>query len=157
MLTASPAETQALGRLLGEALAGPTLILLAGELGAGKTCFVQGLARGLGVPAQEPVTSPTFALMNQYRGRLPLNHFDLYRLSSTDELLDLGFEEFMPGSGVAVVEWPERLPRDETEALRIRFDVAGEEVRALDFAASGKLHEALLGNLCRCWRERGRA
>ena len=84
--TASPAETRELGRMLGALISGPVTILLTGDLGAGKTCLVQGLARGLGVPVDEPVTSPTFTLMNLYQGRLALCHFDLYRLASAEEI-----------------------------------------------------------------------
>ena len=108
--TLSPAETQQLGVQLGRLLDGPLVILLSGDLGAGKTCFTQGVARGLGVPEAEPVTSPTYTLMNQYGGRLPLYHFDLYRLNHQDDLVDIDFDDYLQGDGIVVVEWADRFP-----------------------------------------------
>lgn len=157
VLTAAPGETRELGRILGAALQEPALILLSGELGAGKTCFVQGLARGLGVAEEEAVTSPTFTLMNQYRGRLELYHFDLYRLAHGDELTELGMDEFLPGRGVAVVEWAERLSAGETATLSVHFEHAGEEVRRLTFASGDGdgAGERLIAQLRHCWQQRG--
>ena len=91
--TASTAETTQLGRTLGERLQPGDTVLLIGDLGAGKTCFIQGLCSGLGV--EEPVTSPTFTLINEYQGRLPVAHFDLYRLNDPESVLDIGFDEYM--------------------------------------------------------------
>jgi tRNA threonylcarbamoyladenosine biosynthesis protein TsaE len=99
-------QTEALGEALGRSLRGPAAVALCGGLGAGKTAFVRGLARGLDVTA--PVTSPTFALAREYPGRLPLFHFDLYRLSSSDELFDIGWEDYLARDGVCAVEWSER-------------------------------------------------
>ena len=94
--------------------AGQGVIALHGELGAGKTCFVQGLGRALGVA--RPVTSPTFTIVNEYRGRVPLYHIDLYRLSGPDEVLALGFDDYLEAGGITAVEWPDRaeglLPTD---------------------------------------------
>jgi tRNA threonylcarbamoyladenosine biosynthesis protein TsaE len=151
----SAAETRELGRLLGALLAEPATLLLLGDLGAGKTCFVQGVADGLGVPAAEPVTSPTFALMNQYRGRFPLYHFDLYRLAPGGEVDDLDLEGYLAGEGVAVVEWAERLPMRERGGIEIDFVHAGDDERTLRFSARGAAAEAILVGLSRCWRERG--
>lgn len=156
MRTVDPGETRELGRTLGMALQEPALIRLSGELGAGKTCFVQGLARGLGVAEEEAVTSPTFTLMNHYHGRLELYHFDLYRLAHGDELIELGMDEFLPGRGVAVVEWAERLSAGETATLSVHFEHAGEEeVRRLTFASGDGAGERLLAQLRRCWQQRG--
>ncbi len=102
-------ETASIGEVLGRQITEPLVIALQGELGAGKTVFVRGAARGL--DALEQVSSPTFVLMKIYQGRLPLYHFDFYRLSGeADEAFELGFEEYLPGDGVAFIEWAERLP-----------------------------------------------
>jgi len=149
--TGSPGETAALGRALGGLLRGGDLVCLYGELGAGKTTFVQGLARGLGV-AEEYITSPSFSLVNEYRGDINLYHIDLYRLRGPQDLEDIGFTEY-PGEGVAAVEWPERaeglLPE---ERLEVRMSYAGEARREVEMKALGKRYGALLEELCRLHR-----
>ena len=114
VITASPQETQELARRLGQLANAGTVLLLAGPLGAGKTSFVQGLARGLGITGV--VNSPTFTIVKEYRGRLPLFHFDLYRLEEAEELWELGLDEYLDSVGVSALEWGERalalLPRD---------------------------------------------
>ena len=122
VLTHSPAETEQAGEALANALTAGTVLALQGDLGAGKTAFTRGLARGLGYPGA--VTSPTFTIVNEYEGgRLPLFHFDLYRLGSADELWDIGWEDYLDRGGVCAVEWSERaeaaLPR-ETVWVSIR-------------------------------------
>ena len=107
-LTQSEEETEALGRRLGEKLTPGALVAYTGDLGAGKTAFTRGLAQGLGVT--ERVTSPTFNIVNEYEGgRLPLFHFDLYRLGGEDELFDIGWEDYLARGGVCAVEWSERI------------------------------------------------
>lgn len=108
-VSGSPEQTEALGAALAGLLHPGDFIALHGELGAGKTRFAQGVAYGLGVARPIPVTSPTYALLNIYQARIPLYHFDLYRLASADEVLDAGFDEYFYGDGVSLVEWPERL------------------------------------------------
>jgi tRNA threonylcarbamoyladenosine biosynthesis protein TsaE len=98
------------------------VIALIGELGAGKTCFTRGLARGLSVPTDVPVTSPTFTMMNHYEGRLPLYHFDLYRVTDLDELEAIGYREFVGGDGVAVMEWADRVP-NALPVAHIRIEI----------------------------------
>ncbi len=140
--THSPAETAELGRCLGAAARAGTLLALVGDLGAGKTLFVKGLAAGLGAGA---VTSPTFVLMNLYPGRLRIAHFDLYRLEKPD-LPSLGFHDYRDDS-VVVMEWADRV--DERllgDHLRIEFEVTGEDSRRLMFRASGPASRALLGS-----------
>ena len=103
VISRSPDETAALGRQLAETLSSGDVIALYGPLGSGKTCFAQGVGRGLGVT--EPITSPTFTLIQEYPGRMPLYHLDLYRLETHRELRELGLEEYFYGAGVCLVEW----------------------------------------------------
>lgn len=151
VLTGGPEETRELGVCLGKLLDRPGIVLLKGDLGTGKTCFVQGLARGVGVPSDEPVTSPSYSLMNHLSGRFDLFHFDLYRLSRVEELEDLGLEEFFDGSGVAVVEWADRLAREEPESLTIAFQRRGPEQRILTFLSRGDYYRILLQKLAQEW------
>jgi tRNA threonylcarbamoyladenosine biosynthesis protein TsaE len=105
-ISTGPDETRAFARQMATQLGPGTVLALHGDLGAGKTCFVQGLAAGLDV--QQPVSSPTYTLVNEYRGRLPLYHVDLYRLHSADAALDMGLDEYLDGAGITAIEWPER-------------------------------------------------
>lgn len=116
--SASEQETEAIGVELAQRLVPGTVVAFTGDLGAGKTAFVRGMARGLGVPAR--VTSPTFTIVNEYEGgRLPLFHFDLYRIGSEDELFDIGWEDFLRRGGICAVEWSENVEGALSEALRI--------------------------------------
>ena len=120
-VTNSPSETEALGESLAGQLEPGTVIAFSGDLGAGKTAFVRGLARGLGV--QERVTSPTFTIVNEYEGgRLPLFHFDMYRLGSADELFDIGWEDYLARGGVCAVEWSENVS-DALDNDCLRVDI----------------------------------
>ena len=121
VVTHAPQETAALAERLGAAAETGTVLCLVGDLGAGKTLFTQGFARGLGV--MEEVTSPTFALMNQYCGRLPVTHFDLYRLEREEELDEIGFYEFAePSGGVVLIEWADKFP-DALPKPHIRLEI----------------------------------
>jgi len=128
-ITASVAETEALAEGLAASLRGGEVVLLSGELGAGKTAFVRGLARGLGVDPQE-VASPTFILLTSYPGRLRLHHADLYRLAGDGDDRELGLEE-LPGPGaVLAIEWAERLSlRPWSRAIQVTLEHAGEDQR----------------------------
>ena len=120
-VTNSPEETEALGEMLAGRLEPGTVIAFTGDLGAGKTAFVRGLARGLGIA--ERVTSPTFTIVNEYEGgRLPLFHFDMYRLGSADELFDIGWEDYLARGGVCAVEWSENIA-DALEEGCLRVDI----------------------------------
>ena len=120
-ITNGPEETEALGARLARALEPGAVVAFTGDLGAGKTAFVRGLARGLGI--QDRVTSPTFTVVNEYEGgRLPLFHFDLYRLGSADELFDIGWEDYLARGGVCAVEWSERM-EELLEPGTIRVDL----------------------------------
>jgi len=151
----SPAATRALGVRLGALLREDLAIFLDGELGSGKTCLTQGLAEGLGVASDEPVTSPTYTLMNHYRGRLELYHFDLYRLAGTDDLDAIGFEEYAAAPGVVVVEWAAlALPADRP-GLHVALSHGGGELRVLTFTANSPAAGALLGELAAGCGQRG--
>ena len=128
--TTSAEETEAAGERLATALRPGDVVALVGELGAGKTCFIQGLVRGLGAATR--ATSPTFVLINQYRGRLPIYHVDAYRTRSLAELLDLGLLELMGGDGVTVVEWADRLrPLLPPGTIEVTIDGVGDEPRTI--------------------------
>ena len=107
--TVSSGETQKLGFYLGKILKPGDIVCLNGELGAGKTCMIQGIAKGLHVPDNVYITSPTFVILNEYQGKLPIYHFDFYRISSAEEAIDIGCEEYFWGQGVCLIEWPEQI------------------------------------------------
>ena len=126
----SPEETQGIGERLGARLGPGAVIACTGELGAGKTCFLQGLARGLGVTSG--VTSPTFVLVNQYRGRMAIYHLDAYRTGSLTELVDLGLEEMLHGDGVTVIEWADKLlPLLPARTIHVHLEGLGDEPREI--------------------------
>jgi tRNA threonylcarbamoyladenosine biosynthesis protein TsaE len=134
----SPEETRRVGERLAARLGPGDVVACIGELGAGKTCFVQGLCRGLGV--QGEVTSPTFVLVNQYRGRLPVYHVDAYRTGSLAELVDIGVEEMLHGEGVTVVEWADKvLPLLPPGTIAVTLTGLGDEPRriAIERLAAG--------------------
>ncbi|MCR5297290.1 MAG: tRNA (adenosine(37)-N6)-threonylcarbamoyltransferase complex ATPase subunit type 1 TsaE [Clostridiales bacterium] len=132
MITHSVQETRDAGAKLAERLHPGDVVVLEGDLGAGKSELTRGIARGLGV--RETVTSPSFTILNVYEsGRCPLYHFDWYRLESADELYEMGMDEYLGGDGIAVVEWPGRCPEAVPEnALRIRLEQAGENERKIE-------------------------
>ena len=130
VISHSADETRAAGERLGACLEAGSVVACIGELGAGKTCFLQGLARGLGV--ESPVTSPTFVLINEYRGRVPVHHLDAYRTESLSEVLDLGIEELMHGDGVTVIEWADKLiPILPAQTITVTIDGLGDEPRRI--------------------------
>ena len=133
VISQSHVETRAVGERLGARLAAGAVVACIGELGAGKTCFLQGLCRGLGVTAE--VTSPTFVLVNQYRGRLPVYHLDAYRTESLAELADIGVEEMLHGEGVTVVEWADKLrPMLPPCTITVTLTGLGDEPRDIEIA-----------------------
>lgn len=146
--SASASQTHRLGALLGGLLRPGDVVLLEGPLGAGKTALTQGIGAGLGV--RETINSPTFTLLKEYMGRLPLYHFDLYRIEDPEELFALGFEDYFGGEGVCVVEWADRGVAADGATLwpaswlRIAIAADGGAKRALTCAASGARGEALL-------------
>ena len=129
ILTASEEETSAAGERLGASLHAGAVLLLYGDLGAGKTAFVRGLARGLGAPDEE-VTSPTFTIVQEYPGRVTLYHVDLYRLEER-EVDDLGLEELVLGDGIVAIEWAERWRERPDDAVEVRIEDNGEDARRI--------------------------
>ena len=129
-ITDSPRQTESLGEALGKILTPGTVIAYLGDLGAGKTAFTRGLARGLGY--REPVTSPTYTIVNEYLGgRLPLFHFDMYRLRSSDDLFDIGWEDYLDRGGVCAVEWSENVADAMENAVTVRIEKTGDESRRI--------------------------
>ncbi|MCL6634423.1 MAG: tRNA (adenosine(37)-N6)-threonylcarbamoyltransferase complex ATPase subunit type 1 TsaE [Peptococcaceae bacterium] len=146
--TLTPEETAGVGEKLAAFLRAGDVICLIGQLGAGKTRFAQGLARGLGVDG--PVNSPTFTLINEYRGRLPLYHMDVYRLGDPSEMEDLGYEEYFYGDGVTVVEWADLvaglLPAERLDVY-LNSCPEGEEMREIAMAPRGERYRRLVEEL----------
>ncbi len=128
--THSPAETEAIGAALGRRLSPGTILAYRGDLGAGKTAFTRGLARGLG--CTDLVTSPTYTIVNEYLGgRLPLFHFDMYRLRSSDDLWDIGWEDYLDRNGICAVEWSENVADALEGAVTITIEKLGEDTRRI--------------------------
>ena len=151
----SPEETRALGELLGRLLGPGDVVTLAGELGAGKTTLAQGLGVGLGVG--EPVSSPTFALVHEYHGRLPVWHLDTYRVRSLDELVDLSWQDLLSGGGVVLVEWPERIqPALPPARLHIALEYGDEDTREVRLVPLGERMQAVVDRLAAAWEQRER-
>jgi len=130
-MTHSPEETEALGQALGQTLKGGEIVAYTGDLGAGKTAFTRGLARGLGITMQ--VTSPTYTLVNEYTGgRLELFHFDMYRLGSSEELFDIGWDDYLLRGGVCAVEWSENVADALEDAIWVRISRLDDETRQIE-------------------------
>ena len=126
----SPLETETVGAALGKIIPAGTVIAYRGDLGAGKTAFTRGLARGLGY--QEPVTSPTYTVCNEYLGgRLPLFHFDMYRLRSAEDLWDIGWDDYLDRGGICAVEWSENVDEAMENAIYVTIEKTGEESRRI--------------------------
>ena len=129
-ITNSPIETENVGEALGKVLRPGAVLAYEGDLGAGKTAFTRGLARGLG--AAEQVTSPTYTIVNEYlSGRMPLFHFDMYRLASADDLWDIGWEDYLERGGVCAVEWSENVRDAMEDAITVCIQKLGEETRKI--------------------------
>ena len=128
--TTSPAQTEAVGQALAKVLAPGTVIAYEGDLGAGKTAFTRGVACGLG--AKESVTSPTYTIVNEYlSGKYPLFHFDMYRLASSDDLFDIGWEDYLERGGICAVEWSENVADAMENAIFVTIEKLGEDARRI--------------------------
>jgi tRNA threonylcarbamoyladenosine biosynthesis protein TsaE len=133
-------DTIALGRHLGNVAEPGDIFTLSGDLGAGKTTLTQAIGQGIGVPKDCYITSPTFSLLHEYPGRISLYHMDLYRLSNENEFLDLGFEEYLYGDGLTVIEWPDRLGSLMPESrLHLELTIIDEISRSVDLSSFGEL------------------
>ncbi|MBE6928444.1 MAG: tRNA (adenosine(37)-N6)-threonylcarbamoyltransferase complex ATPase subunit type 1 TsaE [Ruminococcaceae bacterium] len=134
-VTNTPEQTEDVGQLLAQTLRGGEIIAFLGDLGAGKTAFTRGLARGLGIEMR--VTSPTYTIVNEYLGgRLELFHFDMYRLASEDELFDIGWDDYLARGGVCAVEWSENVSSLMTDAITVRIEKLSDEERRIEIEGS---------------------
>ena len=146
LVSHSPEETQRLGRRLGEIAQPGDVFLLVGDLGSGKTCLTQGIAWGLGI--KEYALSPSFVIIRELYGRLPLYHIDLYRLDRIEESMDLGLDDYLYGRGVCVVEWAEKaLSLMPPECLLIRLDYLSDTERRLRLEASGRRYSKIVSQV----------
>ena len=137
-ITNSPCETEAVGAALARVLEPGAVIAYRGDLGAGKTAFTRGLARGLGV--KESVTSPTYTIVNEYlSGSMPLFHFDMYRLGSEDELFDIGWEDYLERGGICAVEWSENVADAMEDAIFVTIEKLGEDSRRITLEGGSAL------------------
>ena len=142
-ITHSPAETEQIGSALGKLLPPGTVIAYEGDLGAGKTAFTRGLAKGLG--CKELVTSPTYTIVNEYLGgRLPLFHFDMYRLASSDDLWDIGWEDYLERGGICAVEWSENVADAMECAICVTIEKTGEASRRITIEGGENLADLSL-------------
>ncbi|MBW1848365.1 MAG: tRNA (adenosine(37)-N6)-threonylcarbamoyltransferase complex ATPase subunit type 1 TsaE [Deltaproteobacteria bacterium] len=141
-ISTSVEETQSLGIKIGRHIHTATLITLSGDLGSGKTAFVQGLAKGLDVPEDYYITSPTYTLLNEYPGRFPLYHFDFYRLENAADIYSTGFYEKLDNRSIIAVEWADRLSEDlHVDHIRMEFIIRDDDSRILNITAIG--HEPI--------------
>ena len=142
-ITNSPAETEAVGAALARVLEPGAVIAYRGDLGAGKTAFTRGLARGLGV--KESVTSPTYTIVNEYlSGSMPLFHFDMYRLGSEDELFDIGWEDYLERGGVCAVDWSENVWGAMEDAIVVTISRLGEDTRRIEIEGGASIADLSL-------------
>ena len=145
VLTRSPRQTMSWGSRLGRLLKGGEIIALIGELGAGKTCFVRGVTQGLEVGKEAWIRSPSFTLINEYHGRLPVYHIDLYRVEGRAQLEGLNLREYLYSDGVSLIEWFEHLPADEVdEFLEVRVAYVNGAKRELTFTSHGERYEKII-------------
>ncbi|MBS3907585.1 MAG: tRNA (adenosine(37)-N6)-threonylcarbamoyltransferase complex ATPase subunit type 1 TsaE [Syntrophaceae bacterium] len=141
----SPSETIRIGKTIGSSLQAGDVVALMGELGAGKTQFIKGLAQGVGVGKSVYVSSPSFTLINEYNGGIPFYHIDLYRLEEEKEAEELGLEEYFHGEGITAIEWADRIPSLlPGEILRVNIHYTGKQTRSIELVAKGKRYEELL-------------
>jgi len=158
--TKSTSETIRIGKSIGSLLLPGDVVALAGGLGTGKTQFIKGLAVGVGIAKQTYISSPSFTLINEYAGRVPFYHIDLFRLKEEKEAEELGLEEYFHGGGITAIEWADRIPSLlPKEILWINIHHAGRNTRSLEMVGKGKRYEELLNRLrisdCACLPQAG--
>ena len=148
IMSGSLAETQLLGEKIGKNLGSKLVIGLSGALGSGKTSFAQGLARGLDVPENYYITSPTYSVIHEYPGRIPLFHIDLYRIKGKDEIYETGLYEMLDRSGIFAIEWPDLLINDlGADFLSIHFEIIDDDTRKISMKANGEISADLIKKL----------
>ncbi|MDK2807062.1 MAG: tRNA threonylcarbamoyladenosine biosynthesis protein TsaE [Thermoanaerobacterium sp.] len=142
--TKSPNETEKIGFKLGNLLKRGSIVLISGELGVGKTVFTKGIAKGMGI--DDYVTSPTFMIVNEHLGDIPLYHFDVYRIDDYTELYDIGYEEYFYGDGVCVIEWPEKIkPLIPKENIFIRMNMGDTfDERTIEIVSNGEKYDEVV-------------
>ena len=141
-------ETQKLGEIIGTAVTGGTVLALTGDLGSGKTAFVQGLARGLEVPDDYYITSPSYTLINEYPGRFPLFHVDLYRITDSVAIEDIGLYEILDDNGVVAIEWADRIEQKILpDSISIHFEITDDDTRKICITAYDFKNSDLLKNI----------
>ena len=149
----SQEKTKQIGTAIGELAQASDLILLVGNLGSGKTCLTQGIGWGIGFEGY--ASSPSFVLVREYQGRIPLYHIDLYRLDSIEEIAELGIDDYLYGNGLCVIEWADKaLDYFPSEYLCIEFDLLGKNERKLSFLANGNRYANLMEQLKQKWNLR---
>jgi len=148
--TRSVDETKKLGKIIGTAVTDGTVLTLTGDLGSGKTSFVQGLARGLEVPDDYYITSPSYTLINEYPGRYPLFHVDLYRISDPMDMEDIGLYEILHNSGIVAIEWADRIEQKLLpDSINIHLELTGDKTRKICITAYDVKNADLLKNILR--------
>ncbi|KAF0122932.1 MAG: ATP-binding protein [bacterium] len=146
----TPQATLEFGELLGKYLMAGDVVALIGDLGIGKTQLVKGLARGVGVPEEYCITSPTYTIVNEYQGRIPLYHFDLYRLEGNSDMENLGYEEYFEGKGVAVIEWAEKITHLLPEnRMEIRIGHLENDFREFEIIGFGDHYSKIVDEVVR--------
>ena len=148
VITKSEVDTRSLGKRLGRVMCKGDIVALCGELGSGKTVLTKGIAEGLDVKGAGYVNSPSFIILKEYKGRLPLYHFDIYRLDEASDFLTVDYAGFFYGDGVTVIEWADRIERLlPEEFLKIEMTVIGECERKIDIRPQGKRYKKMIGRL----------
>jgi tRNA threonylcarbamoyladenosine biosynthesis protein TsaE len=148
IISKSAGATYRFGKALGKLLRPGDLVAFTGDLGAGKTCCIQGIADGLGIQERGIVTSPTFTLIQEYQAKIPIYHFDVYRFTREDEIYDLGYEEYFYGEGVTLIEWAERIRAFlPAEYLAIHLHVVTDQTRCIQLYAHGERYEQIVRSL----------
>jgi len=150
--TTSHEETIAAGKILGRSVDPGCVVGLIGDLGAGKTCFMKGVANGLNNVPETEVTSPTFTILQAYEGTVPLYHFDAYRLEGVEDLENVGFDDYIFGQGVSFIEWADNISRAiPEERMMIEIELTGDEDRLFKCSAQGEKHESVLNQFKKVW------
>lgn len=143
-----PESTIRFGKVLGSCAGPGQVIALIGELGAGKTTLVKAIARGAGISNDDMVSSPSYTLINEYYGRIPIYHFDLYRLEGAGDIEELGYVEYLEGEGLSLIEWADMAPQMlPPEYLEVKIEITGDESRKISLTAKGDIYKRIVSRL----------